>query len=104
MRGRKKTPATVVQLRGNPGKRPVNNQEPRFELGIPDTSLFYLNEMAKKYWNALAPELELKGILAKVDGGILAAYCSACARLYYAEKDIEKDGAYQRSEFGIKKH
>jgi P27 family predicted phage terminase small subunit len=52
----------------------------------------------------LAPELEAKGILAKVDGGILAAYCSALARLYYSEKDIEKHGAYQTGEFGIKRH
>jgi P27 family predicted phage terminase small subunit len=103
MRGRKKTPANVLQLRGNPGKRPIN-QEPQFEPGIPDTSLFYLNEMAKKHWDALAPELDAKGILAKVDGGILAAYCSACSWLYYAEKDIEKYGAYQTGEFGIKKH
>lgn len=106
MKGRKKTPAKVVQLRGNPGKRPINLNEPKFQPGAPDESLFYLDEMAKRHWDALIPELESQGILMKVDGGILAAYCTACAKLYHAEKDIAESGMYQTDpETGaLKKH
>jgi len=96
-------PANLVRLLGNPGRRPINDREPRLDPGIPDESLFFLNEMAKKHWDLLAPELEIKGILAKLDGGILAAYCSACARLFYAERDIAAEGAYQTDEDGGKK-
>jgi P27 family predicted phage terminase small subunit len=104
MRGRKKIPAKVVQLHGNPSKRPINLNEPQLDSGIPDESLFFLNEMAKRHWDAVASELEAKGILAKLDGGILAAYCTACARLYYAEKTIADEGEYQRDvETGMKK-
>ena len=103
MRGRKKTPANLVRLLGNPGRRPINDREPELEPGIPDESLFFLNEMAKKHWDLLAPELEAKGILAKLDGGILAAYCTACARLYYAERTIATEGEYQSDDNGSKK-
>lgn len=96
MRGRKKTPANVVQLRGNPGRRPINLNEPKLPPGIPDESLFFLNEMAKKHWDLLAPELLNKRILSTLDGGILASYCTACARLYYAEKTIAEEGEYTR--------
>ena len=104
MKGRKKTPLKVVQLRNNPGRRPLNLNEPQLPSGIPDESLFFLNEMAKRHWDLLAAELGSSGILSKLDGGILAAYATACARLYYAEKTIAEEGEYQvDDETGMKK-
>jgi hypothetical protein len=36
MRGRKPKPTFLKVLDGNPGKRPLNDQEPRPPQGIPD--------------------------------------------------------------------
>jgi P27 family predicted phage terminase small subunit len=102
MRGRKKTSAKILHLRGNPGRRPVNDQEPKPETGVPKKPDF-LSETAKKYWNYHARRLDQAGILSKVDLGILAAYCTALATLDKAEKMLEEGGYTQDTESGEKK-
>src|SRR4030095_10788998 len=103
MRGRKKTSAKILHLRGNPGRRPVNDQEPKPETGVPKKPDF-LSETAKKYWNYHARRLDTAGILSKVDLGILAAYCTALATLDKAEKMLEEHGYTQNTaESGEKK-
>ena len=94
MRGRKKTSAKILQLRGNPGRRPVNDQEPKPETGVPKKPDF-LSETAKKYWAYHAKRLDKAGILSKVDLGILAAYCTALATLDKAEKMLAESGYTQ---------
>jgi P27 family predicted phage terminase small subunit len=102
MRGRKKTSAKVLLLRGNPGRRPVNDQEPKPETGVPKKPDF-LSETAKKYWHYHARRLDQAGILCKVDLGILAAYCTAIATLDMAEKMLAADGYTQDTNSGKKK-
>lgn len=62
-------------LEGNPGKRPLNTNEPAPEQGAscPD----WLSAGAKLEWDRLAPVLEACGILTKADEDTLAAYCDA---------------------------
>lgn len=96
MRGRKKTPAKVVQLHGNPGKRPINDQEPKFALGIPEPPAF-LSETAQKWWNYHVGDLDAAGILARADLGVLASYCTALANLEIAEKQIQIHGYTQET-------
>jgi P27 family predicted phage terminase small subunit len=93
MRGRKKTPANLVLLRNNPGKRQVNKDEPKLELGAPEPPAF-LNEIEKRWWSYHAPELANKGILAKLDIGIFASYCSALADLEIASEQLLKPSDY----------
>ena len=103
MRGRKKTPAKVVQLHGNPGRRPINMNEPQFELGISQMPPF-LSDTAKRYWDYHVKDLDAAGILARVDIGIFAAYCTALANLEIAEKEIQVSGYTQQTKgAGIKK-
>ena len=102
MKGRKKTPAKILHLRGNPGRRPVNDQEPKPETGVPKKPNF-LSATAKKYWNYHARRLDQAGILSKVDLGILAAYCTALATLDKAEKMLEEGGYTQDTVSGEKK-
>src|SRR5882724_7393397 len=102
MRGRKKTPAMIHHLHGNPGRRPINDQEPKPETGIPKKPDF-LSATAKKYWNYHAKRLDQAGILSKVDLGILAAYCTALATLDKAEKMLAEHGYTQQTEAGEKK-
>jgi len=97
MRGRKKTPAKVLQLRGNAGRRPLNLDEPKVTLGIPESPAF-LSETARKYWDSHVVDLDTAGILARVDIGILAAYCTALANLEIAERQIQTEGYTQFAE------
>jgi P27 family predicted phage terminase small subunit len=102
MRGRKKTPAMIHHLHGNPGRRPINDQEPKPETGVPKKPDF-LSATAKKYWNYHAKRLDKAGILSKVDLGILSAYVTALATLDKAEKMLAEDGYTQDTESGKKK-
>jgi P27 family predicted phage terminase small subunit len=102
MRGRKKTPAIIHHLHGNPGRRPINDQEPKPETGVPKKPDF-LSATAKKYWNYHAKRLDQAGILSKVDLGILAAYCTALSTLDKAEKMLAEHGYTQQTEAGEKK-
>lgn len=75
MRGRKRKPTEIKKAEGNPGKRPLNESEPKppnpTSLDPPD----WLNEIAKREWWALAPELERMGLLTLVDRAAMAMYC-----------------------------
>ena len=102
MRGRKKTPAIIHHLHGNPGRRPINDQEPKPETGVPKKPDF-LSPTAKKYWNYHAKRLDQAGILSKVDLGILAAYCTALATLDKAEKMLAEHGYTNRQKRARKK-
>jgi len=79
-RGRKQTSTALKKLRGNPGKRKLNQQEPVFEVQIPDAPDF-LNEDALKEWEYVTAELAAKQVIAKVDKTSVALYCQTYA--YY---------------------
>lgn len=94
MKGRKKTPAKILQLRKS---RWATDNEPKVELGIPAAPDF-LSKIARKYWDQLVNDIHQAGILAQIDGGIFAGYCTALANLEIAEKGIQKDGYIQSTE------
>jgi P27 family predicted phage terminase small subunit len=91
MRGRKPTPTALKVLRGNPGKRPINKQEPKPAPKVPDMPM-WLSAEGKAEWRRVVPELDGIGMLTKVDRAALAAYCAAWARLVEAERLIAKFG------------
>lgn len=51
-----------------------------------------LGKVAAAEWRSIVPDLLQLGVLTKVDGKALAAYCHAFARWFQAEKDVEKYG------------
>ena len=79
MRGRKPLPSNVVRLRGNPGKRRLNDAEPRPAAKTPSCPAC-LGDEARKEWKRLAKELAELGLLTGLDramhegggGGIVA--------------------------------
>lgn len=75
-------------LEGNPGKRPLNNNEPQPESGAvcPD----WLSADARAHWNRIAPVLESCGILTRADEYTLAAFCDAVANYIRATQQIEQ--------------
>ena len=100
MRGRKPLPSNVVRLRGNPGKRRLNDAEPRPVAKAPACPAC-LGEEARKEWKRLAKELAELGLLAGLDRGPLAAYCQAHALWVEAVSSIERYGTMIKSPNGF---
>ena len=83
-RGRKPTPTAIKELEGNPGKRKINEAEPKPEKKAPPCPK-WLEPEAKKEWRRLSKQLEQIGVLTEVDQAAFASYCQAYARWKEAE-------------------
>lgn len=91
MRGRKPTPTAFKVINGNPGKRPLNTNEPQPTQGAPNCP-DWLGREAKAEWKRIVPELDRIGALSLVDRGALTACCLAWEELYLATKDLQEHG------------
>ena len=87
-RGRKPKPTAMKILEGNPGKRPLNENEPVPPKGEIKSPAWLLPE-AKKEWKRLAPSLEAMGVLTMADWTAFQGYCQAYAR--WKEADYQED-------------
>jgi P27 family predicted phage terminase small subunit len=86
-------PTALKRLQGNPGKRPLNPDEPEPErLPAGAVAPDWLTGEARARWDALAAELEPLGLLTAIDADALAAYCKVWARWREAEENIDKFG------------
>lgn len=90
-RGRKPKPTALKVLEGNPGKRPLNKNEPQPEKKAPRCPS-WLEPEAKKEWKRMAKTLETIGVLTQVDKAAFAGYCQAYARWKEAEEFLSKHG------------
>lgn len=110
-RGPAPKPTNLKVLQGNPGKRELNKNEPKFPV---DDELLkppaYLSKYAKKEWKRIAPLLLKTKLLTEADVSALAAYCQAYHRWIENEKLIrtygyttvtDKGNIIQRPEVGI---
>ena len=98
-RGRKPKPTGIKELEGNPGKRPLNKNEPKPKAKAP-TCPKWLEDEAKNEWRRTAKQLEGLGILTEVDMTAFAGYCQAYARWKEAEEFITKHGAIVKTPSG----
>lgn len=99
MRGRRPKPTRLKLLMGNPGKRPINMDEPKPEPMVPDCPP-ELGPVARKEWHRLAAELAKLRILTQLDRAALAAYCGAYALWAEATENIQKFGTMVKSPTG----
>ncbi len=95
MAGRRPKPTALKTLAGNPGKRALNNSEPK-PSGIP-TCPRHLDKEAKAEWRRVSGELLTLGLLTTIDRAALAGYCSAWSRWVAAELSIQKFGTVIKS-------
>ena len=98
-RGRKPKPTALKLLEGNPGKRPLNANEPIPPQGEVKCPSWLLPE-AKKEWTRLAPAMESMGILTLADEKAFAGYCQAYARWKEAEEFITQHGSIFKTPSG----
>lgn len=98
-RGRKPKPTALKLLEGNPGKRPLNDKEPKPQKKAPSCPK-WLDPEAKKEWRRLASKMEMMGILTEVDMAAFAGYCQCYARWKENEEFITKNGSLVRTPSG----
>ena len=98
-RGRKPKPTALKVLEGNPGKRPLNANEPKPEKKAPKCPS-WLEPEAKKEWRRMTKTLEKIGVLTKVDAAAFAGYCQAYARWKEAEEFLTKHGTIFKTPSG----
>jgi P27 family predicted phage terminase small subunit len=99
MRGRRPKPTRIKVLTGNPGKRPLNVNEPRPEPKVPDCPP-ELGPVARREWDRLVAELAKLHLLTTLDRSALAAYCGAYALWAEATEAIQKYGTMVKSPSG----
>lgn len=95
MAGRRPKPTALKKLSGNPGKRAINNAEPK-PSGIPDCP-DHLDDDAKAEWRRISAELSALGLLTIIDRAALSAYCQSWSRWMKAEANIAKHGLVVKS-------
>jgi P27 family predicted phage terminase small subunit len=90
-RGRKPKPTALRLHEGNPGKRPVNKNEPTPPPGRPHVPT-YLDRLGRAEWYRQVRDLYPIGLLSKIDKHLLGAYCAAYARWVHAEDLVAEEG------------
>jgi P27 family predicted phage terminase small subunit len=105
MAGRRPKPLAMHQLNGNPSmlsKAELSGADnPQPENGIPEMPKG-MARLARREWKQITPLLLSNGLLSKVDGKALLAYCEAYARWQEAAKLIDKYGPVIRTSFETK--
>lgn len=92
-RGPAPMPTKEKEIRGNPGKRPLNKAEPEpevvYELPEPPE---HLGDYAAHEWTRIGPELIKIGLLTFADLEAFAAYCMNVEIMVEAFKAIKAKG------------
>jgi P27 family predicted phage terminase small subunit len=76
----------------NPGRRPLNDNEPTPDEGIPDMPPG-LSLAAQQEWHRIIPILQKMRVLTVAYSASVAGYCQAYARWLDAEADISEHGS-----------
>ena len=80
MPGRKPKATALKLINGNPGRRPLNKEEPQFESGIPDKPEWF-GIYASEEWDRTIGNLNGQRVFTKNDLGILVSICLAYEQL-----------------------
>src|SRR3954452_24455381 len=92
-------PTAIKRLEGNPGKRRLNEAEPKPMMGVPEYP-DYLDDVAKKEWGRLTTILTAMKVLTEADYIALANLCQAYSTLMNAQKQMNKTGILYKSKSG----
>ena len=91
MKGRKPKPTHLKEIAGNPGKRPLNKNEPK----APPADLLapaHLRGQELKVWKRLAPLLAAMKVFRQPDRDLLEQYCTAYQEWRRAVTEVRKKG------------
>ena len=91
--GRKPKPTHLKLLAGNPGHRPLNEDEPQpTAMETMPSPPDHLTDEAKKEWLRIVPLLMQSQMISDVDTGAVCAYCQAYGRWVSAEIEVNRTG------------
>lgn len=90
-RGPKPKPTELKRRTGNPGKRPLNDSEPKPTVSEAEPP-HWLTKEARAVWDGLAPKLAAVGLLTELDEGVLARYCTEWCIWQAARKKVNRHG------------
>lgn len=97
-KGRKPIPSKIHQLRGLPGKRPLNDLEPKPPEGMPECPE-HLDELAKEEWARAGAILDDIGLMTELDMAVLAGYCQSFSEWAKATEEVKTLGmVYKRKD------
>jgi P27 family predicted phage terminase small subunit len=99
LRGPAPKPTAIKRLEGNPGKRKLNETEPKLTMGVPECP-DYLDDVAKKEWGRLTTILTAMKVLTEADYIALANLCQAYSTLMNAQRQMNKTGILYKSKSG----
>ncbi|GLS27745.1 phage terminase small subunit P27 family [Marinibactrum halimedae] len=102
--GRPPKPTAVKELEGNPGKRPLNEDEPKYDIIRNADPPKTLNEEAAEYWCHYAPLLGSRGVLTVADLHNLEVFCQSYADFQAAERLVIEHGMLVEGASGLKKN
>jgi P27 family predicted phage terminase small subunit len=89
--GRIPEPTALKLLRGNPGRRPINRNEPRPKAQRP-TCPSWLAPDAKRVWKQAVADMAVMGTLAACDRETLVVYCEAVVHHRQACEMVDGSG------------
>ena len=90
-RGPAKTPTAKRKYEGNPSRRPINENEPKFSTSAVACPS-HLDELAREEWARLAPPLITIGLLTEADVQAFGGYCQSVSDYIQACRKVEKYG------------
>lgn len=98
-RGPAPQPTKLRIVRGNPSKRPLNEDEADPPKEMPECPDF-IEGVGRDEWDRISIQLHDIGLLTKIDRSALAAYCASYQRWSQAEEMIRKTGTMIKSPNG----
>lgn len=90
-RGRKPTPTHLKLVTGNPGRRPLNKDEPQPVAGRPKCPA-HCSKNARKLWDYVCDLLHDMGLLATSDAVALEMLCEAYSDFLAASDTLKEFG------------
>jgi P27 family predicted phage terminase small subunit len=98
--GGRPQPTRLKLLRGNPGKRALNPDEPQPDPALPEPP-DHLSDEAQREWERVGGLLLSLGLVSDLDRAALAAYCQAWGRWVEAEEALRQYGVVIKSPAGF---
>ena len=92
MRGRKPQPTHLKLVKGNPGRRPMNENEPTPPREEIPAAPAHLTANARPAWERLAPLLHGMGVLTAADVTAFERACECYAEIRHCQTVIETLG------------
>lgn len=103
-KGRKPKPTALKKAQGNPGRRPLPENEPQpNELDSMPRAPSFLNVEGRKFWKKVGSELIDCGLLTKIDLPAFGMLCHAYQNCLEIHGKLEESGLIYSTPSGIER-